>query len=265
MRRRRRGREGRHVRSLAKFERRQDSPSALLPPCLGVRAVWYIEAMGERLPAVVIPAQGTATASIVWMHGLGADGHDFEEIAPLLRVPHARFVFPHADRRAVTINGGMVMRAWYDILSLDWSGARESSDDIALSRDQIEAWIAHERGLGIPSSRIVLAGFSQGAAMAVHVGLRYAEPLAGILGLSGYAVVPETFEREAAEAQRSTPVLLCHGTADPVVPYDYGRRAHELIATWSSAEVRWESFPIGHQVSLPEIEVVGAWLRERLA
>jgi len=221
-------------------------------------------AMRDLLPSVELEPRGPVTSSIVWMHGLGADGHDFEGVAPLLGLPQTRFVFPHASTRPVTINGGMRMRAWYDIVSFDFEDAREEPDDIAASTEQIFDLLDREIERGVPSERIVLAGFSQGAAMALHAGVRYPHRLAGIIALSGYALLRGQFESEAREHHRETPILLCHGLADNVVPHELGVAAHELMRTWSRASVEWAEFPIGHQVSMPEIETIAAWLQERL-
>jgi phospholipase/carboxylesterase len=139
--------------------------------------------------------------SVVWLHGLGADGHDFESIVPMLRRPDVRFVFPHAPSQPVTINGGFVMPAWYDILALDRRPDRESEPDIRRSTLLVEALLQREKDRGVPANRIVLAGFSQGAAMALHVGLRHAEALAGLVILSGYRVLPGRFEGRAQRGQ----------------------------------------------------------------
>lgn len=220
--------------------------------------------MSDLLAAVELQPSEPADSSVVWMHGLGADGHDFEDVAPLLELPRTRFVFPHADIRPVTINGGMQMRAWYDILSLEPASTRERREDVEASALQVHAWLAAEEARGVPSERIVLAGFSQGAAMALYAGLRYPKPLAGILALSGYMVVESKFIHEAAEVQRKTPVLLCHGSADPVVPMVLGQHVHHAVSSWSQGTVDWQVYPIGHQVSMPEIRAIAAWLHARL-
>lgn len=222
------------------------------------------------LPCVEIAApRPPATASIVWLHGLGADGHDFEPIAPHLGLPAARFVFPHAPPIPVTINNGWVMRAWYDIRSLDLDpgrGDREDPRQIRRSAAQIVALLDRERALGIPSERIVLAGFSQGAAMALHVGLRYPHRLAGLVCLSGYMVLPESVAAEARAENRRTPIFFGHGTFDDLVPSVLGRAAHDQAAALAGGErpIEWHAYPIGHEVSPPEITAIGAWLRARL-
>lgn len=222
--------------------------------------------MTEILPCVEIEPEGEPRGSVVWLHGLGANGHDFEPIVPMLRRPDLRFVFPHAPSQPVTINGGFVMPAWYDILTLDRTPDRESEADIRRSATLVEALLQREKERGIPAERIVLAGFSQGAAMALHVGLRHAEALAGLLVLSGYRVLPGAFEAERSEANLRTPMLMCHGSLDPMLPIDLGREAHDFVREqMPQAEIEWHEFPIGHEVSPPEIEVVAAWLARRFA
>ena len=197
---------------------------------------------------------------MVWLHGLGASGHDFEDVVPLLRLPDVRFVFPHAPVHAVTINGGLLMPAWYDILHL--GGGGERAEHVRESTGHVEALLAREQERGVPAARTVLAGFSQGGAIALFAGLRYAQPLLGIMVLSGYEVLPDTLEDEATEANRTTPLLFCHGTFDPMVPVERSREAcRRCAARGNPAE--WHEFPMEHQVSMEEIEVVRDWLHER--
>jgi phospholipase/carboxylesterase len=209
---------------------------------------------------VEVPARGEPQGSIVWLHGLGADGHDFEPIVPLLGLPDVRFVFPNAPALPVTINGGMVMPAWYDIVSLGGPGPGERAEDVRRSARLVEAVIEREEGRGVPASRIVLAGFSQGAAMALHVGTRLPRTLLGIMVLSGYEVVADTREAEAAEANRATPMLFCHGTHDPMVAVARGRETYRAHAR-PGRKAEWHEFPMGHEVSPAEIAVIRAWLR----
>ncbi|MEZ4448786.1 MAG: alpha/beta fold hydrolase [Nannocystaceae bacterium] len=221
------------------------------------------------LPCVEVqPRTPPATASIVWLHGLGADGHDFEPVAPLLGLPRARVVFPHAPAIPVTINNGWVMPAWYDIRSLDLDpgrGGREDPAQIRRSAARIADLLDRERARGIPSDRIVLAGFSQGAAMALHVGLRYPHRLAGIVALSGYMVLPEAVAAEQRPENQATPIFFGHGSHDDLVPLFLGRAAHDqIIALGAERPTDWRAYPIGHEVSPPEIEAIGAWLRGRL-
>ncbi|MEM7155986.1 MAG: alpha/beta hydrolase [Myxococcota bacterium] len=221
--------------------------------------------MTEILPCVEIePKGGAAQGAVVWLHGLGANGHDFEPIVPMLQRPELRFVFPHAPPMPVTINQGFVMPSWYDIKTLERSPDRESEPDIRRSAKYVEALIQRERERGVPADRIVLAGFSQGAAMTLHVGLRHPETLAGLLVLSGYHLVANTYAAERSEANLATPMLMCHGTRDDVLPIDLGRSARDFMQEqMPTSEIEWHEFPIGHEVSVPEIEIVAAWFAKR--
>ena len=199
---------------------------------------------------------------MVWLHGLGADGHDFEPIVPMLGLPRVRFVFPHAPLRAVTITGGMVMPAWHDITALGRDGG-EDEPDVRESAADVAALLAREKQRGVPAERTVLAGFSQGAAIALHAGVRHPETLAGILVLSGYEVLAATREAEVSPANRRTPMLFCHGTEDPLVAVERGRAAYKAQAT-PEREAVWREAPIEHSVAPDEIEVVRGWLHDRL-
>ena len=219
----------------------------------------------ESADAVVLAPAAPAAASVIWLHGLGADGHDFVPIVPELKLPAepgVRFVFPHAPVRPVTLNNGMRMRAWYDIRTLtaegraDETGLRESGATLA-------DYIAKEQAAGIEPSRIVVAGFSQGGAVALHAGLRYAEPLAGILALSSYLPLAATLATERSAANRETPILMCHGLYDPVLPHGLGVMARDALRALGYT-VEWKEYPMQHQVCLPEIEAIGAWLQVRL-
>jgi phospholipase/carboxylesterase len=216
--------------------------------------------MSEILPCVEIDPPGKPEGVVVWLHGLGADGHDFEPIVPLLGLPRARFVFPHAPQGPVTINGGMVMRAWYDIVAIGSGGASEA--DVRRSAKQIRAVLEREEKNGAPADRIILAGFSQGGAMALHVGTRYPRALRGIMVLSGYEVLSPTREREETPANRTTPMLFCHGTADPLVPIAAGRLAYEAHAQ-PERPAEWHEFPMAHEVSPAELTVIRQWLGAR--
>jgi phospholipase/carboxylesterase len=191
---------------------------------------------------------------------LGADGHDFDPVVPILGLPRARFVFPHAPRAPVTINGGMVMPTWYDILAIGGGGANEA--DVRRSAKQLHALLEREEQRGEPADRIILAGFSQGAAMALHVGTRYPRALRGIMALSGYEVLPHTREREETPVNRTTPMLFCHGTADPLVPIAAGRLAYEAHAH-PERPAEWHQFPMAHEVSPSELTVIRQWLGAR--
>jgi phospholipase/carboxylesterase len=214
----------------------------------------------EVLPSVEIDPPGKPEGTVVWLHGLGADGHDFEPVVPLLGLPRARFVFPHAPRMPVTINGGMVMPAWYDIRAIGSGGERGA--DVRGAARLVEALLDREEQRGVPAHRIVMAGFSQGGAMALHVGTRYPRALLGIMVLSGYEVVAGTRHVEETGANRSTPMLFCHGTADPVVPLRAGRLAYEAHA-YPGRPSEWHEFPMGHEVSPAELTVIRQWLAAR--
>ena len=220
--------------------------------------------MTELLPCVEIDPPGTPLGTILWLHGLGASGHDFEDIVPMLGLDDVRFVFPHAPRRPVTINGGLIMPAWYDILVLGSPTGGEQPRHVRESATLIEALLAREHERGVPASSIVLAGFSQGAAVALYVGVRYAEPLLGIMVLSGYELLADTGGQEATAANQATPLLFCHGTLDPVVEMDRGRRAYQVFAQ-PDRPAAWHEFPQGHEVSYEEVAVIRDWLQERFS
>jgi len=215
---------------------------------------------------VLDPGTGiTPNACVIWLHGLGADGEDFVPIVPELRLAAScapRFVFPHAPVRPVTINGGMRMRAWYDITGLA-PGATEDAVGIRASAELIERMIREEREAGIPARRIVLAGFSQGGAIALHTGLRHAEQLAGVLALSCYLPLRSAL-REASPASRELPILMCHGRHDQVVPIDLAVQSRDLLIA-GGYRVQWREYPMQHQVCAEEIGDVSAWLSQRLA
>ncbi|RPH41702.1 MAG: carboxylesterase [Burkholderiales bacterium] len=207
------------------------------------------------------------TASILVLHGLGADGTDFVPICDELdldRIGPVRYVLPHAPLRAVTVNGGHVMRAWYDIAALG-TGAVRREDEAGLrdSRTLIEGLIARERARGIASERIVIAGFSQGCAMALMTGLRHAERLGGIAGLSGYLPLADATEAERAPANHATPVFLAHGVDDPIVPLARALATRDRLRALGVA-VDWHEYPIEHTVSLDEIRDLEDWLNAHL-
>lgn len=203
-----------------------------------------------------------AVRSVIWMHGLGASGADFVPLVPLLGLDRTRFVFPHAPERPVTINAGYVMPAWYDILTMERGPDRESATDIREAAEQVEALILRELDRGVKHDQIVLAGFSQGAAMALHVGLRQAKPLAGVMVLSGYAVLESTLSAEHHEANANTPVFFAHGRGDEVVPMELGQRARELVG--GARPTEWHEYPMGHELCHEEVRDLRAWLH-RLA
>ena len=221
--------------------------------------------MTPLLDCVEIDPPGRPSGVVLLLHGLGASGHDFEWIVPALGLPAVRFVFPHAPVRPITINRGMAMRAWCDILSFDPIPERESSADVSESARQIDALIRREVEAGTPTERIVLAGFSQGAAMTLHAGLAYSERFAGLVVLSGFfpAAAPRT--NEIHPANRSTPVFFGHGRQDPVVPFDAGRAAHDRLAAEGDRDLEWHEYdPMAHGVCPAEAADVAIWLQRQL-
>lgn len=222
--------------------------------------------MPDLLPSIELETAPGPAASVIWMHGLGADGNDFVPIVPELRLPPGlalRFVFPHAPVRAVTINNGMRMRAWYDIAAADLNN-RADVTGVKQSRDQIEALIAREKTRGVAPSRIVLAGFSQGGAIALYAGLRHAERLAGILALSTYLVQQDKLPTEAAPANRDLPIFMAHGSADPVVRFEWGLASRRALEA-NGNRVEWHEYPIEHSLCLEEVRAIGAWMARILA
>ncbi|MDS4014222.1 MAG: dienelactone hydrolase family protein [Candidatus Accumulibacter sp.] len=214
------------------------------------------------LPTVEHSTGETPHFSVIWLHGLGADGHDFEPIVEefdLDRLPPIRFIFPHAPMRAVTINGGYVMRAWYDVVSPDFAPGREEAEGVRQSTAQIEALLARENERGIPAERIVLAGFSQGGAVALHAGLRHAQRLAGVLALSCYLPLADTLADEAHASNRQVPLFMAHGRNDPVVPYDYGKRSAKLLKA-EGYPVEWYAYDSEHTVCVEELGDIESWL-----
>lgn len=221
--------------------------------------------MTPPLETIVVEPAAPANAAVIWMHGLGADGHDFEPVVPEFDFPpplRVRFIFPHAPYRPITINAGQVMRGWYDIIELG-SLRREDAPGINASAQAIEALIARQAGLGIPAQRIVLAGFSQGAALALHTGLRHAQPLAGIVALSGYLPLAASLAAEAHAANARTPVFLAHGTMDNVVPLRLGEITRGLLEK-NNYIVTWHTYPMPHSVCAQEIADIAGFLRAQL-
>lgn len=205
------------------------------------------------------------TGTVIWLHGLGADGHDFEPIVPELVHPGERalrFVFPHAPRRPITVNGGLVMRAWYDLAGID-RRLREDEEGIRSSYEIITSLIRRENERGIATRRIVLGGFSQGGAMAVYAGTRYPEALAGIIALSCYMLLPGKFAEERSRANQETPLFVAHGKQDPLIPPFMGTENRQQLEGLGY-RVRWRSYLIGHSVCPEEICDIAVWLREVL-
>jgi phospholipase/carboxylesterase len=221
--------------------------------------------MNDYLPAVEIEPSQPAKASVVWLHGLGADGHDFEPIVPELRLPEdlaIRFVFPHAPNRPITWNGGYVMPGWYDIFGIG-QGFPEDAAGIHASQQAIGRLIEREHARGVPYSRIVLAGFSQGGAIVLQTGLRYPQRLAGIMALSTYLPLASTLGAERAPANQDVPIYMGHGTFDNVVPYALGQWSCETLRAQAYA-VEWRSYAMAHSVCAEQIADLSAWLRRCL-
>lgn len=222
--------------------------------------------MTELLPRIEIESAPQPSAAVIWLHGLGADGNDFAALVPELDLracPPIRFVFPHAPSRAVTVNGGYVMPAWYDILGADLI-QRQDAAGIAQSATAINALIENEIGCGIAARNIVLAGFSQGCAMALHTGLRYPQRLAGIVALSGYLPLAESLAVERSFANTNTPILMCHGSMDPVVVPVRGEASRDQLSALGYA-VQWHSYPMQHSVHPQEVAEISAFLARVLA
>jgi phospholipase/carboxylesterase len=209
---------------------------------------------------------GEPQGSVIWLHGLGADGHDFEPIVPQLRLPSElglRFVFPHAPMRPVTINGGMTMRAWFDILSLDRDGLADEAG-VRASAGILDGLIQREQERGIDASRIVVAGFSQGGAIALHSALRSQQKLAGLMALSTYMPLVSAFEDEVlntdAVESLDLPIFMAHGKFDPVLPMELGRESADLLIA-SGFDVEWHEYPMAHAICAAEIDDIRRWLQ----
>lgn len=217
------------------------------------------------LPTVEVLTGPDPEAAVIWLHGLGADGHDFEPVVPELVRPGERalrFVFPHAPVRPVTINNGFPMRAWYDVVEIGRDSAQDEAG-IRASASAVEALVAREVARGIRAERIVLAGFSQGGAMALFAGTRHAARLAGIIGLSCYLPLATTLATERSAANLDTPLFLAHGTLDPVVAPALGEVSRERLMA-AGYRVEWHSYAMPHSVSAGEIADIAAFLRRVL-
>ncbi len=219
-----------------------------------------------RIPETLeIESAPAPDAAVIWLHGLGADGHDFEPIVPELELPprlRLRFVFPHAPVRPVTINMGMPMRAWYDILQM--GAGKEDEAGIRASQALLEALVERERRRGVDARRIVLAGFSQGGAIALHTGLRHPEPLAGILALSTYLPLAAKLAAERSAANRDLPVFMAHGAQDPMIGIARARDSRGALEALGYP-VEWQEYAMTHSVCGEEIADIAAWLLRRLA
>lgn len=225
------------------------------------------EVVMDLLPAIELETAAHPQFSVIWLHGLGANGQDFVPVVPELGLQKdkaVRFIFPHAPEMPVTINGGYVMPAWYDILSLSGSSRQIDQAGIERTRKQINALIDREVARGIPADHIVLAGFSQGGAMAYSVGLTYPERLAGVMALSAYIPAPDWLDQQRTVANQHTPILVAHGTHDPVVSLALGEQAKVWLQAHGYA-LSWQTYPMEHQVCLQEIRAIGQWLNQRFA
>ncbi|ACV25593.1 alpha/beta hydrolase [Kangiella koreensis] len=218
--------------------------------------------MSELLPCVTVEPAAEHKATIIWLHGLGADGHDFEPIVPELKVPAelgVKFIFPHAPVIPVTINGGYQMRAWYDIRNADLS-QREDEAGVRQSAEQVEQLILHEIEQGIPADKIILAGFSQGGAIALHLATRLDKKLAGIVALSTYLTVPDKLADEKSDTNLNTPIFMAHGQQDPVVPIQRGQYSAKVLEE-NGFKVQWSDYPMPHAVCLEEIQALGKYIQ----
>ncbi len=219
--------------------------------------------MNQLLENIEIETAPNPTVAIIWMHGLGADGNDF---VPLVReldltgLPGIRFVFPHANTMPVTINGGYVMRAWYDIMGTDLV-RREDEGGLRASQLQVEALIAREKARGIPASRIILAGFSQGCAMALQTGLRHPETLAGLMCLSGYVPLSAKVPTERSAESLATPIFMVHGRQDGVIPVARAEQSRDLLKSMGY-QVEWHEYMMQHSLCQEEVDDIGAWLKK---
>ncbi|MET0345251.1 MAG: alpha/beta fold hydrolase [Casimicrobiaceae bacterium] len=222
--------------------------------------------MIELLPAIEIETGPNPSASVIWMHGLGDDGHGWSEVVPALRMPPTlptRFLFPHAPVIPVTINNGYAMRAWYDIRENDFNN-RADLAGVKRSQQQVEALIAHEQARDIPASRIVLAGFSQGGAIALYAGLRHPQRLAGIVALSTYLIAPDALAAEASAANRDVPIFMAHGTQDPVIQFRWADASRNALVAGGYG-VEWHTYPMPHSAVPEEIAATGQFLARILA
>jgi len=219
--------------------------------------------MSSLLPHIALETGKSPQHSIIWLHGLGADGEDFVPVAEQMSLPVAvRYIFPHAPKQPVTINGGFVMRAWYDISAAEIH-AEQDSAGIRDSQAEIEKLIAQEKLRGVKAENIFLAGFSQGGAIVLQTGLRHAEKLGGILALSTYLPLAETLVDEASAQSKNTPIFMAHGRHDPIVPYHLGKISAEKLGALGY-QLEWHEYPMQHSVCMEEVGDIAAWLTQRL-
>lgn len=219
--------------------------------------------MQDVLPHITLETGKSPQHSIIWLHGLGADGEDFVPIAEEMDLPVAvRYLFPHAPKRPVTINGGFIMRAWYDIADATID-AQQDAAGIRAAQAAIETLIAQETQRGTAPENIYLAGFSQGGAIALHTGLRHTQRLGGIIALSTYLLLAEALAQEASAAAQNIPIFMAHGRSDPVVPYVLGKASAEKLRELGY-QPEWHEYAMPHSVCMEEVRDVAAWLTHRL-
>jgi phospholipase/carboxylesterase len=222
--------------------------------------------MSELLEHVQIDTADNPEISVIWLHGLGADGNDFVPIVrelDLSGLPGIRFVFPHARTMPVTINNGYVMRAWYDITGAELV-RREDENGLRASQKDVEAFIAREKARGIPASRIILAGFSQGCAMTIQTGLRQSEPLAGMICLSGYVPLSSKLPTERTQESLQTPIFMAHGRHDNVVPFSRAEMSRDLLVSMG-CQVEWHEYTMQHSVCLEEVQHLSSFFKKVLS
>jgi len=220
----------------------------------------------ELLQNIEIETAPNPQVAVIWLHGLGADGNDFVPLVnelDLAGLPGIRFVFPHAKTMPVTINGGYVMRAWYDITGAELT-RREDEGGLRASQRDVEALIARENARGIPASRIILAGFSQGCAMTLQTGMRHPEKLAGMLCLSGYLPLANVVIDERTQESLATPIFMAHGTHDNVVPFARARESKDVLVSLGY-QVEWREYTMQHSLCLEEVQDISKWLRKVIA
>jgi phospholipase/carboxylesterase len=221
--------------------------------------------MSELLEHIQVETNDNPEIAVIWMHGLGADGNDFVPVVrelDLKGLPGIRFIFPHAKTMPITINNGYVMPAWYDITGAELV-KREDEAGLRASQADIEAFIAREKARGIPAARIVLAGFSQGCAMALQTGLRHPEPLAGLLCLSGYVPLATQLPAERSDASLATPIFMAHGQHDNVVPFSRAQMSRDVLVSLGY-DVEWHQYAMQHTLCLDEVQHISAWLKKVL-
>jgi phospholipase/carboxylesterase len=217
------------------------------------------------LPALELVTNHNPTASVIWLHGLGADGHDFIPVVKELKLPDAlpvRFIFPHAPEQPVTVNNGMVMRAWYDV-AYDGLERRTDEAGVLKSVGAVNDFVAREIARGIPARRIVLAGFSQGGAVVLTAGTRYPQRLGGILALSTYLPMPEQLATAGSEANRSVPIFMAHGQQDNVIPLRMAEASRAALEAQGYG-VSWHAYPMAHSLCMEEVEALSRWLQQHL-